>query len=97
MPVTDAVAALPWSVHDFVWCSTLHVPDESLLHFLSQYLSKHHCVVVALVRADAAVVHVCRYFQSGVAERVEWQNRYVEVYQVGVVPVDGVECTVVEV
>ena len=97
MPVADAVAALPWLFHDFVWCSTLHVPYECLLHLLAEYLAKHHGVVGTLVSADAVVVHVCCYFQSCIADGIEWQHRHVEVYQVGVVPVDGVEGAVVEV
>lgn len=60
-------------------------------------LAQHHGFQFAVMRRHAVVVEMCRYLQSGVADGVERQDRNIEIEQVGIIAVDHVERTVVEI
>ena len=97
VPVADAVATLPGTVHDLVGGTTFHVPYEGVFHVVLQNLSEHDSLVLALVGGGAVVVHVGGDLHARIADGVEGKDGHVEVDEVWVVAVDGVERAVVEV
>ena len=90
MPSADAVARLPRLVDDVVWCSTLHIPRQSLALLLIENLTKHHSPRVA-------VIEMGDNLQATIADGMEWQYRCIEVDEVGLIAIDGIERTIVEI
>ena len=90
MPSTDAVASLPRFIHNLVGGTPLHIPGECLALLLIENLAEHDGTRILVVEMGGNL-------QSAVTDIVEWHNGHVKVNQVGLVAVDGIEGSVVEV
>ena len=90
MPATDAVARLPGDVDQFIWCATLHIPCESLTLRVTQDLAKDHATRILVVKMGSDT-------EAAVTERIERQHGDIEIDEVGLIAVDGIEGAVVEV
>ena len=97
MPVANAIAALPRAFHDFVWRTALYVPNECILLWVFENLTEHDSLVLTLVGGHAVVVLMCGDFQAGIADGIEWKYGDIEIDEVGVVAVDGIERAIVEI
>ena len=76
--------------YNLVGCSALHVPCEGLALLVVENLAEHHTAWVLVVK-------VCGYAHAAIAYRIEWQHCDIEVDEVWIIAVDGIEGAVVEV
>ena len=90
MPAADAVARLPRLVHNLVWCAAFHVPRQCLSLVVVQNLAEDHAAGILIIKVGS-------YAQAAVTQRVERQDGDIEIDEVGLVAVDGIERAVVEV
>ena len=90
MPVAYAVTRLPRFGNDLIRCATLYIPCEGLLLVFSQNLAKHHA-------SGVLIIEMCSDLQSAVAEGIERQHGDIEINEIGVIAIDGIEGAVVEV
>ena len=77
--------------------ASLHVPYHGFPLLLVENLPEKYSLQLPLVCGYVVVIEVCGYFQSGVAQRIEWQHGDIKVQEVWVVAVDDIKCAVVEV
>ena len=90
MPVANAVTCLPRLGHNLIWSTSLHIPCQSLALLLVENLTKHYGTRVLVVEMRCNL-------QSAVTDFVEWGYIDIEVYEVGLITVDGIEGAVVEI
>ena len=90
MPASDAVTGLPGDIDKFVGSTALHVPCQSLALVVAQDLAKHHATWILIIEMGGDL-------QAAVAQGIERQYGNVEVDEVRVIAIDGVEGAVVEV
>ena len=90
VPVADAVARLPGELHHLVGGTALHIPRESLLLVVVEYLAEDHA-------ARVPVVDVGGNLEAAVAQGIEGEHRDIEIDEVGIVAVDGIDGAVEEV
>ena len=90
MPTTNAIARLPRFGNDFVGSTTFYIPRQSLALLIVQNLSENN-------RAGVLIINMCSNFQATIAEGIEWKNRHIEVDEIGIIAVDGIECAIVEI
>ena len=90
MPAADAVARLPRLSNNLVGRAAFHVPCQGLALVVAENLAEDDATRVL-------VIHVGGNLQTAVADGIERQHGDVEVDEVGLVTVDGIEGAVVEV
>ena len=90
VPVTNTVTRLPRLRYEFIGRTALHIPCQGFLLVFAQNLSKYYALRVLIIK-------MCSNLQSAIAHRIEGQHGYIEINQVGMIAIDGVEGTIIEV
>ena len=90
MPPTDAIARLPRLFNNLIGSPALHVPCQCLALTFVENLSENHGSRIGVVEMGGDL-------HARVADVIEGQHRHVEVDQIRLVAVDGIQRTVVEI
>ena len=90
VPVANAVAGLPGLRDNLIWGSALYIPCEGTLLVIAENLAEYHAAWVLIIK-------MCSNLKSAVANGIEWQYGNIEVDEVRIVAIDGVEGAIVEI
>ena len=97
MPRTDARTGLPRQVLTAVWDATFHVPEQALLLVVVEDFSHHNDILLTVVGIGALVVVVRQdVIANLIVAVVERQDGVVEVDGTGMILVDALQHTVLE-
>ena len=97
MPTTDTRTCLPRFGNNLIRCTTFNVPNESLTLFLIKNLSEQHRLVFATMLQHIMIIEMSCYLHARITHGIEWQHRCIEVNQVGMIAIDSIKRSIIEI